>query len=60
MTFMRLSNTPDTGKVSNRDARSRLQMYRGVDPARIQWLTVEQAWPRPTLFRGEKNEMFRV
>ena len=38
-----LEYAADTGKVSNRDAWSRLQKYRGVDQARIQWLTVEQA-----------------
>ena len=38
-----LEYSADTGKVSNRDAWSRLQKYRGVDQARIQWLTVEQA-----------------
>ena len=38
-----LEYAADTGKVSNRDAWIRLQKYRGVDQARIQWLTVEQA-----------------
>jgi len=38
-----LEYAADTGKVSNRDAWGRLQKYRGVDQARIQWLTVEQA-----------------
>jgi integrase len=38
-----LAYAADTGKVSTRDAWSRLQKYRGVDQARIQWLTVEQA-----------------
>ncbi len=32
-----------TGKVTNREAWGRLQKYRGVDQARIQWLTVDQA-----------------
>jgi integrase len=38
-----LEYAADTGKVTNREAWGRLQKYRGVDQARIQWLTVDEA-----------------
>jgi integrase len=38
-----LEYTADTGKVTNRDAWGRLKKYRGVDQARVQWLTVDEA-----------------